>query len=153
MRLASTSPPGPALSTHPKLEEDRSAPVLACCKPHPGRFRSLQLPFATSPWRKLCKLSISTSCHVNNTFQTVFSAISRSSFSNFAFSDLVEPTMAGLSKHLVGDSEDFWSCSSTRFDSSIVCEKTKGGKMDEFSKARMPHKFYNSNFPFIGEKL
>ena len=49
MGIDITSPPGPALSTDPKLEEDRSAPVLACCKPHPGCFRSLQQPFATSP--------------------------------------------------------------------------------------------------------
>ena len=118
MRLASTSPPGPALSTDPKLEEDRSAPALACCKPHPGRFRSLQLPFVTSPFGNLvsllCQLAVMSI--MINTFQTVFSAISRSSFSNFAFSDLVEPTMAGVNKHL-GDSEDFWSYSSTRFDS------------------------------------
>ena len=69
-----------------------------------------------------------------NTFQTVFSAISRSPFSNFAFSDLVEPTMAGVSKQL-GDSEDLRSYSSTRFESSIV------RKIDGFSKARMLHKF------------
>ena len=56
MRLASTSPPGPALSTDPKLEEDRSAPALACCKPRQGRFRSLQLPFVTSPLGNLVSL-------------------------------------------------------------------------------------------------
>ena len=68
-----------------------------------------------------------------NTFQTVFSAISRSSFSNFAFSDLVEPTMAGVNKHL-GDSEDFRNYSPTRFVSSIVCEKQWVGRWVNFQK-------------------
>ena len=64
----------------------------------------------------------------------MFSAVSRPSFSTLAFSDLVEPTMAGVSKQL-GDSEDLRSYSSTRFESSIV------RKIDEFTKARMLHKF------------
>ena len=114
MRIDITPPPGPALSPDPKLGEDRSVPALACCKPHPGRFRSLQLPFVTSPFGNLvsllCQLAVMSI--MINTLQTMFSAISRSSFSNFAFSDLMEPTLAGVSWHL-GDSEDFRQFRST----------------------------------------
>ena len=99
MGIDITSPPGPALSPAPKLERDRSSPALACCKPHPGRCRSLQPPFVTSPLGNLVSLlsQLVVVSVMINTFQTMFSAISRSSFSNFAFSDLVEPTMAGIS--------------------------------------------------------
>ena len=87
-----------------------------------------------------------------NTFQTVFSAISRSSFSNFAFSDLVEPTMAGVSKApwRLWRFLELLVNTFRQFDSM---RKTMGGKMNGFSKAKMPHIFYNRNFPFIGEKL
>ena len=98
MGIDITSPPGPALSTDTKLEEDRSSPALACCKPHPGRCRSLQPPFVASPLGNLVSLlsQLVVVSVMINTFQTMFSAISRSSFSNFAFSDLVKPTMAGV---------------------------------------------------------
>ena len=59
--------------------------------------------------------------------------------------------MAEVSKHL-GDSEDFWSYSSTRFDSSIVCEKQWVERWMNFQKQECYTNF-NSNFPFIGEKL
>ena len=59
--------------------------------------------------------------------------------------------MAGVSKHL-GDSEDFWSYSSTRFDSSIVCEKQWVERWMNFQKQEC-HTNFNSNFPFIGVKI
>ena len=154
MRLAGTSPPGPAPSTHPKLEEDRSAPVLACCKPHPGRCRSLQLPFATSPWRKFCKLSISTSCHVNNDQHFPNRVLCHFSFFLLQFCLF----RSGGAHHGWGKKAPwrlwrFLELLVNTFRQFDSMRKTMGGKMDEFSKARMPHKFYNTNFPFIGEKL
>ena len=90
----------PARGQGPKLGAAHYAPALAFYKQSPRCLRSFQLPFEASPsWKLSLGLLFQWYFIIVITIdilQTMFSAVSLSSFSTLAFSDLVEPTMTEI---------------------------------------------------------